>query len=290
MSPDQSKSIPESGRHHRRARSLPHAALALLLLALLVWPERRRNGDGPATIYFFSSESSINNFNMLKGEFDWFFSSAGRHKFQPFRNRSDFDNVLEQQRPGLFLMSSWHYAQLEGKEHWRPVLIGSRGRSSRQRHVLTARDGVRRLGELRGKTIAAAGSDEFARQLLRQMLPPDDRDSLAQFQILTVPKDIDALMSVGFGAAAAAITTEHGLERMAKLNPGQHAQLLRVATGPDQLLPVIVAPADSNKACAELVEVMLKMGSDPDGQQLLRMLGLDAWQTIAPEELEVLQK
>ena len=277
--------------HHRQgARAWLHGFILVAVCSMLVWPSLRVTEPGPATIYFFSSESSINNFNMLKGEFDWFFSSAGNHKFQPFRNRADFESVLQEKRAGLFLMSSWHFAQLPDKQHWRPVLIGSRNQSSTQRHIISARQGAGGLPDLRGKTIAAAGSKEFATELLAGMLPPAQRDAVSQFKILTVPKDIDALMSVGFGVADAAITTENGLERLAKLNPRQHDQLIRVATGPEQLLPVIAAPVEAHESCEELQKVLQSMGTNPDGQQLLSMLGLDAWRALEPKHLEVLQK
>lgn len=267
-----------------------HTATLAAVVSMLFALPRRAAEEGPATIYFFSSETSINNFNMLKGEFDSFFSSAGQHKFQPFRNRSDFENVLHNQRDGLFLMSSWHYAQMPDKTRWRPYLVGRRGNSSTQRHVVSARAGVTNLGQLRGKTIAAAGSKEFATELLLQMLPVGERAQISQYKILTVPKDIDALMSVGFGIAAAAITTEHGLDRLAKLNPRQREKLTLVATGPEKLLPVITGPADAGASGAALRRVLLEMGTVPEGQQLLSMLGLDAWGAIEPAHMEVLLK
>lgn len=273
------------------ARGWLHCVIMVGLTVMLLWPARwKRSQGGPATIYFFSSESSINNFNMLKGEFDWFFSSSGSHKFQPFRNRADFEGLLSEKRTGLYLMSSWHYSRLADRRGLRPVLVGSRRQSTSQRHVLSARKGIGGLAELRGKTIAAAGSKEFAEELLRQMLPEAERATVSQFKILTVPKDIDALMSVGFGVAAAAITTEGGLERLAKLNRQKHDELVRVATGPEQLLPIIAAPVESDASCEALLSVLTSMGASPDGQQLLSMLGLDAWQRITPGNLEALEK
>lgn len=242
------------------------------------------------TVYFFSSETSINNFSMLKGEFDSFFNPLGNHKFQPFNNRADFEQVLRQKQPGLFLMSSWHYARLPDKQGWKPVLVGvARGRGT-QRHRLSARKSRSSPADLKGQTIAAAGSVEFTRELLREMLPAEQQGLVEEVRILTVPKDIDALLAVGFGVAAAAITTENGLERLARVNPPLHGQLHDLAAGPERLLPVIVAPLEADAGCEALKGVLTRMGADEGGRQRLRMLGLDAWEPVNESHLRMLGK
>jgi len=42
------------------------------------------------TVYFYSSETNINNFKSLKMEFDKYLSRFGTYEFQPFSNREDF--------------------------------------------------------------------------------------------------------------------------------------------------------------------------------------------------------
>jgi len=44
-------------------------------------------------IYFYSSESSINNFKSLKKEFDTYFSAFGPYEFQPVKKQQDFENI-----------------------------------------------------------------------------------------------------------------------------------------------------------------------------------------------------
>ena len=108
--------------------------------------------------------------------------------------------------------------------------------------------------------------------------------------LLPVPKDIDALMAVGFGAAQAAVATESGLDRLARTNSRQHDALTQLAKGSERLLPIVVAPAHPDSASQALLKVLAGMGADGQGQQRLRLLGLDALAPIADAYLNELRK
>lgn len=248
----------------------------------------RGDGGGSATAHFFSSESSINNFNMLKTEFDSLFASAGGHKIQPFNNRVDFERILAGSRTGLFVMSSWHYTQLATRAQWKPVLIGVHNQRTTQRHVISAGPAFRGLADLNSQTIASAGTLEFTMELLSEMIPPDHQDLLGTLRILIVPKDIDALLAVGFGVAGAAVTTESGVEKLGRINPRQREQLRQLAVGPERPLLIVAAPHRPDPATLDLIEVLLDMGTHEAGRQRLSMLGLDAWMPIGPEQSEEL--
>jgi hypothetical protein len=243
----------------------------------------------PATVYFFSPETNINNFGTLKGEFDAFLAPAGGHRFQPFSDRAKFETVLHQKRPGLYIMSSWHYTQLQEREEWTPVLIGTLKNKTTQRHVLCARRSGADLASLAGVTIASAGKRDFTQGLLSQILPPAQLHLLTTLKVLEVPKDIDALMAVTLGGAAAAVSSEVGLERLRNTNPKQFEQLNALATGTDRLLPIIVSPGPLDPACTNLLNILSAMGADPEGSQRLRMLGLDGWKPIEPAQLQQLR-
>ena len=264
---------------------------SLLLAAPLCLPPNHATMAGAGiTIYFFSPETNINNFSSLKGEFDSFFAGVGHHKFQPFRDRESFETALKDYRPGLFLMSSWHYSQLPDKTRWEPVLIGTLKRLTTQRHVLCSKKAVESLPALSGRTIASAGTREFTLNLLLQILGRDQLPLVNSLNVLTVPKDIDALMAVGFGVAQAAVTTESGLDKLFQTNPKQHEQLRALATGPESLLPVVVAPADAGADCQALISVLQSMAADPEGRQRLRMLGLEGWQPVEEAQRKLLRK
>ncbi len=275
----------------RRQLSRRHAlgALAAACLGAPFLRPSRAQAAG-ATIHFYSPETNINNFGTLKSEFDAFFAGAGGHKFQPYGDRAAFEKALAGNGGGLFLMSSWHYPQLAAKAAWQPMLIGQLRDKLTQRHVLCAKKEVANLAALKGARVAAAGNKDFIRDLLTELLGPTHRALLADQKVLPVPKDFDALMTLGLGGAQAAVATESGLDKLAKTNAKQHDALVQLAKGPERLLPVVVSSAQPDDACQALLKVLAGMRGDPEGQQRLRLLGLDGLVTIADAQRNELRK
>jgi hypothetical protein len=216
-------------------------------------------------VFFFSPDTNVNNFSTLKGEFDSCFATAGNHKFQPFADRAAFEAALKEKRAGLFLMSSWHFAQYPDKAGFDPALIGVLRGKSTQRHSLCAKKNVPNAGDLRGLTIASAGTRELTVNRLREILGKDQDALISSFNLLAVPKDMDALMSVGVGVAQAAVATESGLGRLAKTNAKQHEQLNAIATGPEDLLHIVVAPSMPDASCQALLKVLSSIPPDREG-------------------------
>lgn len=266
--------------------------LALLWAAVLLFSGLGPRGyvaDGTAVglvLCFFSPETNINNFSTLKGEFDGYFADNGGCKFQPFSNRETFEQFLASPRNRLFLMSGWHFRQLRDRTDLDPVMVGTLQSRTTQRRLLVARREAASPESLRGAKVATAGSREYTLTLLTEMLGAERQDLIASFQILVVPKDIDALMSIGYGLAQAAVTTEGGLEKLQKINPRQAGLLQPLITGKEASYPIIVAPKKRGLEIEEMFSVLNRMGADAEGRQRLRLLGLDGWRPIAEDEKE----
>lgn len=198
-------------RQFSRRQALGALGVACLGLPFL----RSTRAQAPsATIHFYSPETNINNFSTLKGEFDAFFTGAGGHKFQPYGDRAAFEKAMQTNAGSLFLMSSWHYPQLTAKAAWEPMLIGQIKGLATQRHVLCAKKAVANIAALKGSKVASAGNKAFTLNLLVDLLGPENRGLILEQNVLPVPKDMDALMAIGFGAAQAAVATESGLDKL----------------------------------------------------------------------------
>jgi len=255
-----------SGIPPRKVRRRVPLVWVSLLCSVLVLTGDQTVGSPPgeppeATVFFFSPETNINNYSALKSEFDSYFSSFGKLKFQPFSDRAVFEKFLAERPAGLFLMSSWHFKQLRDKTAWNPVLVGVLKNKTTQKHLLYARKNIAEAALLRGATIATAGTREYTLTLLHQILGAEARDLIASFKLLVVPKDIDALMAVSFGMASAAVATESGAERLSRTNPKQLSSLRLLQTGSESLLPVLVAPLKANARTRELITVLGGMGA-----------------------------
>ena len=243
------------------------------------------------TIFFFSPETNVNNYGALKSEFDSYFSTVGTLKFQPFSSRTHFEAFLAKRPDGLFLMSSWHYQQLVQKDEWNPVLVGVLKGKTTQKHLLFAPKELKSVRELGNLTIAASGSREFSETLLREILGEDADVIMETIEILVVPKDIDALMAIGYGVAGAAIATENGVKKLSQINPKQLELLHPLGVGPDSLLPVVVVHQDASMAVLQkIITILQKMGAEAEGRQRLKMLGLDGMIRLAPAHKEALRE
>ena len=58
-------------------------------------------------IFFYSSETNINNYKSLKFGFDNYLTQYGAYEFQPFDDRQLFDNHIKNSDKCILLLSSW---------------------------------------------------------------------------------------------------------------------------------------------------------------------------------------
>ena len=229
------------------------------------------------TIYFYSSETSINNFKSLKMEFDRYLSRLGPYEFQPFSEREAFEKYVKDQKQCILLLSSWHYSKINKEYALTATLAGTRNGQKYQKRVLVTKDKSVKTGR-----IASASSIEHTSSYLRAMLK--GKEIIDNIQVLTVPKDIDALMSVGFGMSRMALTSGSALDELEKVNPTLHQKMKIVAEGAESLSLIVAVPKGFSKGAEKIVAVFQNMAADPDGKEKLMMLGLDGWQTLDPSE------
>jgi hypothetical protein len=270
---------------HRLKVSLSLTGLILLCTALIAAPQTSARC---CTIYFYSSETNINNFSSLKAQFDKYLLKHGNYTFQPFSDRETFEGYVNKV-DGVFLISSWHYARLEQNAALEPMLVGARGDHSIQKRVLSAKTKLAAPSALHGYKIASASNEKYTRDMLRDMLGPDQNDLLNSFKILVVPKDIDALMAVSFGMAKAAITTDNSLGKFERINPKQFRSLHQLAAGNAALLPIVIAPKKRDEDVTGLLAVIEEMGATIEGGRNLKLLGLDTLRWLNDEQKRSLQ-
>ena len=232
-------------------------------------------------VFFYNPENSVDNFAMMKSEFDGFLSSQGDFSFQPFSERATFEGMLaDKSKTGIYLLSSSHFTQLKAKMPLDAKLVGVSKGAFEQRKILVTKD-IANISALQGATIAGSGSEEFLRNQLEHMLGTEYSVIMPKIKLLNVPKDIDALMAVGFGVATAAISSEGSLAKLGVINPKQHAQLKILANGEKSLMLIVATfKSEQGEIDPPLLKVIEAMGQQPKGVQELKMLGLDGWKRI----------
>ncbi len=251
----------------------------LIISLLLLMCHSKVSANSTYTVYFYNPETNINNYVLLKGGFDKYLSDYGPFKFQPFSDRKTFEEFLTKKRDGVFLLSSWHYRSLSGIVPIEPIFIGYKKGRTTQRKVLSAKDGIASIDSLEGKSIASASSVEYTKNILIQMLGNEKKDIIDSLNILTVPKDIDALMAVGFGMASSALTAEGSFSMLQAINPKQYGMLNQLSSTVT-LLQIVAAPTLFNENIGLLLSVIQDMASSVEGKMNLKMINLDGWKNI----------
>jgi len=239
-------------------------------------------GAAKITVYFYSSETNVNNFKSLKMEFDKYLSGFGAYEFQPFNDRDTFEAHIRGKKDCLLLLSSWHYRNIYKEYRLSPLLVGLRNGKKDHKRILVAKGAAAALESVKKGAIASASSVPHTRNTLREMFQGASLslDAADTAKILTVPKDIDALMSVGFGMSQSALTSENSLESLKGINPVLYKEMKILAQGAPSLLLILAMPEGFAEDSAKLSGVIKNMSDNPTGKDKIKMLDLDAWDEV----------
>ncbi len=232
-------------------------------------------------IYFYNPETNINNFATLKTAFDTYLVNHGGYYFQPFDDRKNFEAVIQEKKGDIYLLSSWHLKELQQKKVPLEIaLVGTSKGNTMQRKVLSAKKDIVNVAMLKNTVVAAAGSEEYVHSILKQILGKGQEALLNDIKILIVPKDIDAVMAVGFGMATAAISAESGLDKLAMINPNQFKELHSLGFSEKDYLLIAATLKKTDQQERQLLEELRKMSETDAGEANLKMLGIDGWRAV----------
>jgi hypothetical protein len=198
-----------------------------------------------------------------------------------------FEKHVRDKDSCLMLLSSWHYRIISKEYCLKLALAGMRNGKKFQQRILVARTTTPNIEALKGSSIASSSSVQHTKSVLAGMFKKKGEEIKAR--ILTVPKDIDALMSVGFGMSKAALTTRNALEELKTINPTLHNKMKILAEGRESHLLLLAVPEKFKERAAQTVNVIKRMPMNPDGKKKIRMLGLDDWQEPDPSDRQKLE-
>jgi len=257
----------------------------VLLILLLTLGLGQEGITASSHLYFYNPESNLNDFRSLKTGFDSYLSSAkSAYQFQPFDNQETFEQFLKTHKNDVFFMPSWYYQDLvkQGDINLQPILVGTLNGEFTYTKVLSTKKNIKNIGELQGKRIASAANQDYTKKMLENMAEQQKLKLNKAFKMLTVPKDIDALMSVLFGMAQGALTARTSLTTLATLNPRKYRLLHQQAESQAIMLPLVVVYKPIKKSTTkQLLNVIENMPNSPIGREILGMLGLDGWKKIS---------
>ena len=268
--------------------------LKTLLAALLMTILSLGNASAQDTFYYFSAQEHNKDYQKLKFTFDSYLSRHGEFIMQPFEDKKVFERVLKASTNGVFLLSGEHYHQLRQTTSLSALAIAMTNDSIHNRYMVISQlpaksdDAIKpnhpkTEQNLRG-TIATASSHKLTQNYINKYLTAN-ADSL---HILTVPKEIDALLSVSFGIAEFALVSERVYTRFIERSPKLQSRLNVVARTGNQLNLVLCEQGTSALQHA-LTQIIIDMPTNDPGKKALSLLGIEDWKILSPHDRSYLE-
>ena len=235
--------------------------------------------------YYFNPDTSQGNLGNLKREFDQYLLEKGfSANFQPFAHFVDFHRRNNERRPSFILVPDWYYRKYGKELGLRPILKPMRnGSTSYQKVILVP------------KSASAAPNDyEIISFALTSMLQEDVNEELKvllanqlidkqQVNMITVPKDLDAILALVLGQVQMALVAEYNLQTIAEINPKilhNVKQLDDTITVPMPVLCYLENRVD-DKQVVKLLEIFTGMSKEKPQNKILEMLKIDNWKKIS---------
>ena len=258
------------------------AALAISVGAGTLAPPCAYAADGE--FFFYSPQVGTGNLSQLKQAADRFLRDSGTSlSFQPFARFEDLQREFGAHRPAFLVVPDWVAMDHCLGEALRPLARPVRDGRVFDRRALVAAKEASSAADIDGGSIAAtvpvagrgSGSETLARFRREH---PDVR-------VIPVPKDIDALLAVGFGQVDGAFVSMTQFDLLAGVNPALTGSLHEIGYSIATPFPAVYATQYANAEGIAALRKALESGGDTEsGQKIVRLLGYDGWKPVSEDE------
>jgi hypothetical protein len=259
------------------------AALALSMVAGVATCALAEQAD----FFFYSPQVGTGNLSQLKETADRFLRESGTDlTFQPFARLEDLQREFGRHRPAFLVLPDWVAMEHCLGASLLPISRPTRDGRLFDRRALVATGDADQPADIAGGSIAAtvpsgvvgSGSRTLSRFRVEH---PDVR-------VIPVPKDIDALLAVGFGQVDGAFVSMSQFDTLARVNPALTATLHEIGYSIATPFPAVYATEfASEREIAALRAALGASEQSESGRRLARLLGYDGWQPTAADEVSI---
>jgi hypothetical protein len=226
-------------------------------------------------VYLYTPEINVNNFKALKTSFDAYLSGHGNYELQPFSDKETFEKYLKMKN-SIVILSSWHYREIAKKYNLEAMLVAQKKGSISDRKILVGQ----KNSSLRG-VVTSAYDKEYTNELLSSIT----NNKSNELSVLRVPKEIDALMSVGFGMSRFALVSKDSFLLLQLINPPL-AKNLKIYYESEPEYRMLLACSDMDKKDNKVVSIFRNMEQTTEGKNILNMIGVDKLVAINMQNLD----
>ena len=220
-------------------------------------------------VCMYTIENNIDDFKSLKVEFDKYLKKFGDYEFQAFSDKKTFETHVNK-HGSIIILSSEHYKNLIKTNTFKAKLIAQKDNKVKDVKVLVGKKDRSVKG-----VITSAYSKKYTNKLLDSLIENEKQS------ILIVPKEIDALMSVGFGMSDFAVVSKDSFSNLQKINPFLTKDLV-IYKELALSYRMLIATKDLYKINKHIFEDMDK---DDVGKYILDAIGIDKFIAIRSKDL-----
>ncbi len=173
-----------------------------------------------ANIFIFNPEGNIRQSRLAKATLEKHLDKNGiSAKIFIFANPKDFTNAVTRVKPKFAIVSSYYYNAMTKQFKWKPILSGYNKNSPGFRKILVTPKTVKSVNKLRNQGIATVSLGPSTLNFVDEKFLVPIGLSTKSVRIVTVSKDIDAIMALGFGQVKGAIVTQESISTLKRINP-----------------------------------------------------------------------
>lgn len=195
--------------------------------------------------------------------------------FEPVQAESAFSSRLQEADSKFAIVSSGFLKHAKAQD-LRPILVPEARNSVYYRKLLVSMAADATLN-LNGKTIAATVTDEQASEVLKGLHARGAQVDGAF--VVSVSKDVDALLALSFGQADAALVTEASIDVLKRINPASATRIHVLAETNEMLRAPLceVGVHISRQERDAMVGLINDLVATEHGRSLMQVLSIEKW-------------
>ncbi len=200
------------------------------------------------TIFIFNPEARISKIKKVKIGLEKYLRLKGINaNIYIFANPKDFQDSVIRLKPELAIIASYFFNSMKNEYKWKAALSGHKKGAKHFSKILVTLKSINHLQQLKNKGLAAVSLGLSSLSYLDSQLPSGLSMVKDDVRIVSVSKDIDAIMALGFEQVQAAIVTKESFNKLKKINPDtvKNLHILQKLT-PTLYSKVVVFPHAKN--------------------------------------------
>ena len=223
------------------------------------------------TIFIFNPEARVANINKVRTDLENYFKTEKMpaNTFI-FATPEDFENSIGRLKPDIAVVASYYFYTRKNDYHWTTYLQGQKDGDRMFMKVLVTPKTINNIQDLKNKSIATV-SLGFSTANIDSILPR--QITTQDIRIVSVSKDIDAIMALAFKQVEAAIVTETSYEKLKEINPDAVTNLKILQKLKPIAYPKVIVFSNTTKT-TDYINMFEKMDLDNQASSLLRFLGI----------------